>query len=183
MKVVALKKEDTELIQQAAEILVAAFADSHPDAWPTQKDGLEEVNKCLDPEMILLVAVDGVGQLLGWIGGRPEYDFAWELHPLAVSLAAQRQGVGRALVAELEKRIKATGATTIYLGSDDETHQTSLSGVDLYPNPYEHIANIKNLRNHPFEFYQKCGYTITGVIPDANGLGKPDILMAKRIDQ
>jgi hypothetical protein len=25
------------------------------------------------------------------------------------------------------------------------------------------------------------GYTIVGVIPDANGLGKPDILMAKRI--
>jgi hypothetical protein len=25
------------------------------------------------------------------------------------------------------------------------------------------------------------GYTITGVVPDANGIGKPDILMSKRI--
>ncbi len=31
------------------------------------------------------------------------------------------------------------------------------------------------------EFYQKVGYTVVGVVPDANGLGKPDILMAKRI--
>ncbi len=29
--------------------------------------------------------------------------------------------------------------------------------------------------------YQKRGFVIVGVVPDANGLGKPDILMAKRI--
>ena len=142
---------------------------------------MEEVDECLDPESILLVALDESDKLLGWIGGHEEYDFAWELHPLVVAPAVQRQGVGRALVAALEKRIKATGATTIYLGSDDETNQTSLGGVDLYPDPFDHIRNIKNLRDHPFEFYQKCGYVITGVIPDANGPGKPDIMMAKRI--
>ncbi|MEN9564723.1 MAG: hypothetical protein RIR73_2967, partial [Chloroflexota bacterium] len=27
----------------------------------------------------------------------------------------------------------------------------------------------------------KMGYVITGVVPDANGLGKPDIMMSKRI--
>ncbi len=181
MNIRQLKKEEKELIQQAAEAIVAAFADSHPDAWPTLKDGFEEVEDCLDPEMVLLVALDDAGKLLGWIGGREEYDFAWELHPLVVDPATQRQGVGRALVAELEKRVKAAGANTIYLGSDDVTGQTSLSGVDLYPDPFDHVRNIKNLRNHPFEFYQKCGYVITGVVPDANGPGKPDIMMAKRI--
>jgi hypothetical protein len=32
-----------------------------------------------------------------------------------------------------------------------------------------------------YEFYQKQGYVIVGVMPDANGLGKPDILMAKSV--
>lgn len=56
---------------------------------------------------------------------------------------------------------------------------TTLGAVDLYPNVWEHIAGVRNLRRHPFEFYQKCGFVIVGVVPDANGLGKPDILMAK----
>jgi aminoglycoside 6'-N-acetyltransferase I len=31
------------------------------------------------------------------------------------------------------------------------------------------------------EFYRKLGFVIVGVVPDANGPGKPDILMAKRV--
>jgi len=42
-------------------------------------------------------------------------------------------------------------------------------------------VHIRNLGRHPYEFYQKLGYVIVGVIPDANGLGKPDILMAKSV--
>ena len=30
-------------------------------------------------------------------------------------------------------------------------------------------------------FYQKLGYEIVGLIPDANGPGKPDIMMARRL--
>ena len=69
----------------------------------------------------------------------------------------------------------------MYLGSDDENHSTSLGCTDLYIDTYEKIMNIENFKNHPFEFYQKVGYKIVGVIPDANGIGKPDILMAKRV--
>jgi len=58
---------------------------------------------------------------------------------------------------------------------------TTLSGVDLYPDVWPHIRSIRNLRGHPFEFYQRCGFVIVGVVPDANGYGKPDILMAKRV--
>jgi aminoglycoside 6'-N-acetyltransferase I len=54
--------------------------------------------------------------------------------------------------------------------------------VDLYPDVLEHLANIKNLRGHPYEFYQKIGFSIVGVMPDANGPGKPDIYMAKRVE-
>jgi len=39
---------------------------------------------------------------------------------------------------------------------------------------------IRNLHGHPYEFYEKLGYTVVGVLPDANGPGKPDIFMAKR---
>jgi aminoglycoside 6'-N-acetyltransferase I len=58
---------------------------------------------------------------------------------------------------------------------------TSLGGVDLFPSPLEHLARVRNLRRHPYEFYQKQGYVIVGVVPDANGFGKPDILMAKSV--
>ncbi len=59
--------------------------------------------------------------------------------------------------------------------------QTTLGGIDLYPDVYQHIKTIQNLRRHPYEFYQKLGYVIVGVLPDANGLGKPDIFMAKKV--
>ena len=62
-----------------------------------------------------------------------------------------------------------------------EDGRTTLSNTDLYPNVWDHIARIENPGNHPFAFYLACGYAIVGVIPDANGPGKPDILMAKRL--
>ena len=67
------------------------------------------------------------------------------------------------------------------LGTDDEDGMTTLSNVNLYDNLPEKIASIRNLKGHPFQFYQKCGFVIIGVIPDANGRGKPDILMAKQV--
>jgi aminoglycoside 6'-N-acetyltransferase I len=94
---------------------------------------------------------------------------------------ASTEGVGRALVADLEERVRKRGGITVRLGSDDVSNQTTLSGVDLYTNVCEHISNVRNLRRHPYEFYQKLGYTIVGVMPDANGIGKPDIYMAKRV--
>ncbi|MCK5129431.1 MAG: AAC(6')-Ii family aminoglycoside 6'-N-acetyltransferase, partial [Clostridiales bacterium] len=76
--------------------------------------------------------------------------------------------------------IKREGIT-IYLGSDDETNSTSLGGIDMYPDILEQIKNISNINNHPYEFYQKIGFKIVGICPDANGFGKPDIYMAKRV--
>jgi aminoglycoside 6'-N-acetyltransferase I len=111
----------------------------------------------------------------------PSYALVWELHPLVVCPQSQGQGVGRALVEDLVGAVRARGGLTLTLGSDDDDEMTSLSGVELYPDPWPHIASIRNLRRHPYEFYQKCGFVITGVVPDANGLGKPDILMARRV--
>ena len=59
--------------------------------------------------------------------------------------------------------------------------QTSLSDIDLYQDVWTHVWKVRNLRRHPYEFYQKLGFVIVGVIPDANRVGKPDIFMAKRV--
>jgi aminoglycoside 6'-N-acetyltransferase I len=121
--------------------------------------------------------------VLGWIGGIEEYDGnVWELHPLVVRQDCQRQGVGRTLVADFERQVADRGGHTIRLGTDDENCRTTLGGVDIYPDVLDKLRAIENVRGHPFEFYLKVGYHIVGVIPDANGYGKPDILMAKRIE-
>jgi aminoglycoside 6'-N-acetyltransferase I len=31
------------------------------------------------------------------------------------------------------------------------------------------------------DFHQQPGFEVTGVVPDANGFGRPDILMSKRV--
>jgi aminoglycoside 6'-N-acetyltransferase I len=129
-----------------------------------------------------LAKVVSAGAVLGWVGGISAYDGnVWELHPLVVRPDCQRRGIGRALVADLEEQVRARGGFTIQLGTDDETDMTSLSGINLYPNVLEHLLNIRNLRDHPYEFYQKCGFVIVGALPDANGPGKPDIFMAKSV--
>ena len=71
-------------------------------------------------------------------------------------------------IADLEQRVRERGALTLFLGSDDEDDQTTLAGVDLYPNPLEHLARIQNLRGHPYEFYQKLGFVpVDGEFMDA----------------
>ena len=89
--------------------------------------------------------------------------------------------MGRALVAALEEECAKRGCLTLYLGTDDEFFQTSLSQGDLFEDTFRKIEHIQNLRSHPYEFYQKQGFQIVGVLPDANGPGKPDIFMAKRV--
>lgn len=85
------------------------------------------------------------------------------------------------MVANFEEQARQRGGLTITLGTDDEDGMTSLSECDLYDDLWGRLKNIQNLKRHPFEFYQKMGYVITGVVPDANGTGKPDILMSKRV--
>ena len=182
MKIISLSPDQNDLIQQAARLLVDAFREHWPDAWPTYEKGLDEVQEMLETGRICRAAVDEQGNLLGIIGGIPGYDGnVWELHPLAVQPSQQGQGIGRTLVEDLEEQVRSRNGLTITLGTDDEDNMTTLSNVDLYENLWEKIRDIRNLKGHPFEFYQKLGYIITGVVPDANGNGKPDILMAKRV--
>jgi aminoglycoside 6'-N-acetyltransferase I len=182
MRIIDLDPNDQWTIDAAAGLLVEGFKEHWPRAWPDLAAALEEVREALEPGRIARVAVDDNGEVSGWIGGIPQYNGnVWELHPLVVQPGLHRRGIGRALVRDLEQQVHVRGGLTITLGTDDEDDMTTLAGVDLYPDVWAHMAEILNLRGHPYEFYQKCGFVIVGVVPDANGLGKPDILMAKRV--
>jgi aminoglycoside 6'-N-acetyltransferase I len=168
---------------QAAHMLHREFNQPRwHHSWPTLKEAEDEVERLCRPEHIARAAVNAAGRVLGWVGGLPEYDGnVWELHPLIVDAAMRGQGIGRALVLDFEAQVAARGGLTITLGTDDTDNMTSLGGVDLYQNLWEKIARIENHKQHPYGFYLRLGYIITGVVPDANGRGQPDIYMSKRV--
>ena len=182
MIIVDLKPDDEAMLDQCAEILYEGFKAIWPHICPDLPAAMKVVREALDAKRISRVALAEDGRVLGWTGAVPEYDgHVWVLYPMAVHPDYREQGIGRALVGDLERCVAAAGATTLFLGTDDTLGMTALGGRDLYPNVLEQAANIKNLDRHPYEFYQKIGFTIIGVLPDANGFGKPDIYMARRL--
>lgn len=182
MQIIDLTVENEALVHQAAELLVEGFKEYWPDAWPDLVSARQEVLESLGDDRLSRVAVDDNGRVLGWIGGIRQYEgHVWELHPLVVRPDSRQQGIGRALVIDLEEQVRQRGGLTLWLGTDDEAYMTTLSGRDLYPDVLEQLAGIRNLKGHPYEFYQKMGFVLVGVMPDANGPGKPDIYMAKRV--
>jgi aminoglycoside 6'-N-acetyltransferase I len=176
-----LGSESDSSREQAATLLVQHF--DEPRGWPDLKSARDEVAHVLR-EGFALAALDGVN-LLGWVGGLPEYHGrVWELHPMVVHREHRRRGIGRALVSAFESGVADRGGLTVTLGTDDDSGMTSLAGIDLYTNLPNHIAELRDLgRGHPFEFYRKLGFVVTGVMPDANGRGFPDIYMSKPIGQ
>jgi len=179
MKIADLGTQSELIREKAAALLVEGF--DEPRGWPTLELAREEVASVLR-EGFARAVVDG-STLLGWIGGLPEYaGRVWELHPMVVSREYRRRGMGRALVDAFEAEARRRGALTATLGTDDDSGMTSLAEIDLYEDVARHIAGLQDLgRGHPFLFNQKMGYVVTGVMPDANGRGRPDIYMSKRL--
>lgn len=176
MQIIDLISNQAEHIEQAVALLRDSFA-----CWSTYDSAREEVDESFGEGRISRIAVDEAGNVIGWIAGISQYSGrVWELHPLVVSQAHRMQGVGRMLVTDFEQQAAARGAITIVLGSDDEDGSTSFAGQNLYTEFPTQLANFEG-NNHPTSFYMKLGYKIVGVIPDANGLGKPDITLAKRV--
>jgi aminoglycoside 6'-N-acetyltransferase I len=166
--------------EQAGAVLVHALAHA-PSAWRDMAEAREEVGKFFhDPERLAIAALDG-DRLIGWIGGIRHSEFGWELHPLVVDPPRQGRGVGTLLVGALEDEARRAGACTIWLGSDDDFGGTNLFGVDLYPDVLGRLQALAPVSRHPVTFYQRLGYAVVGVLPDVDGVGKHDILMAKRI--
>ena len=167
-----------------AEMLTLAFGLAWPGSWDTPEKAAEEIHEALEEGRICRVAVDETGRALGWVGGKHVYARVWELHPLVVHPDSQGRGVGSALVRDLGERVRERGGITLQLGTDDETGATSAYGQDVYEDIGGHIARLRIVDarwRHPLEFYRKLGFSVIGLMPDANGIGKPDILMAKRV--
>ena len=173
---------DLALRQAAAQLLVTEFRESWPNAWPTLDCALREVAEALEPGKLAFVVRSGDGHLLGWIGAMAQYaGHVWEVHPLVVRRDHQSSGIGRALLEHLEDEVARRSGLTLWVGTDDEADLTSVANIDLYPNVIQKLLEIRNLKRHPMGFYQRLGFEIVGIVPDANGRGKPDLLMAKRV--
>ena len=165
--------------EAAAHLLHTAFPEAE-FAWPTRAAARAEVETFLgEGRRAFIALIDD--NVTGWIGAIIVSPWLWELHPLVVDPAHQGHGIGTALVQRLETAARVAGVTTLYLGTDDDWGGTNLHGRDLYPGVLAAAREIAPTARHPYRFYEKLGYTVTGVIPDASGFGKPDILMAKRL--
>jgi aminoglycoside 6'-N-acetyltransferase I len=172
--------------EQAAAILVSALAHV-PSAWHDMASAREEVASfTAAPDRMAIAALDGAN-VVGWIGCIRHSRTAWELHPLAIHPSHQGRGYGTGLVKALEDEARRAGVCTIWLGTDDDFGGTNLFDVDLYPDVLEHLGRLApavrhfSSVRHPYTFYRRLGYTVVGVLPDVDGFGRHDILMAKRI--
>ena len=71
MKIISPTLNDKDIIHQAAQLLVDAFREHWPEAWPTLEEGIKEVHEMFEAERICRTAVDEQGNLIGIIGGIP----------------------------------------------------------------------------------------------------------------
>jgi len=181
-QIIDLPFDDRTLLDQLARMAHAAFQVHAPGWLPTVQDAKAEVLESLEPKKMSRVLIDDTRHPLGWIGVIPQSSGRiWEIHPLAVSLAVQQRGYGRALIADVEQLARVAGALTLVVGTSDATNATTLSGVDLYADPAAAIASLRALRDHPYTFYEKLGFKVVGITPDADGIGKPGITLAKPV--
>jgi aminoglycoside 6'-N-acetyltransferase I len=175
-----LTATDGSRVDEAARLLHTAFAPL--GVWTTMAEAQQEVLESFSADRISRIAIDDDGAILGWVGAIREYDgLVWQLHPIVVDEAKRRRGVGRARVLDLENIVMARGGLTLWAGSDDLAGETSLGGIDLYSALPAAFNEVHSWGSHPLPFYRRLGFHVIGVMPDANGPGRPDIFLGKRL--
>ena len=153
-----------------------------PSAYGEPGAAEAEVERLLGDEDWLGYAALEEAQPVGWIGALQAYERGWEIHPLVVTPGHQRRGIGSSLLQQLEARARRDGILTLFLGSDDDYGGTTLFGRPLFPDVLAHAADVDATPlGHALTFYRRHGYRIVGLLPDVNGAGRPDILMAKQL--
>ena len=166
---------------EAATILREALA-RLPSGYRGPSEAEAEVAlRCAQDEWLGYAALDGE-RLVGWVGAIRTYDHGWEVHPLVVAPDRQRKGIGSALLDALEDRARSEGILTLFLGSDDDYGGTNLFGRDLWSDVAGHAKAVEaTAQGHALTFYRRHDYEIVGLLPDVNGPGRPDLLLAKRL--
>lgn len=179
MRLVAFAELSPAQVGAAARILREAIPGP---SYKQPGEAEAEVARFFDnPDRFAIAAIEDP-DLIGWVGGVRDYPSSLQLHPLVVDPPRHRQGFGRALVGALEARAVAEGYLAMHLGSDDEVGGTNLFETDAFPDPLAKLAAIApTRRGHAFFFYRKLGFVPVGIIPDANGFGRPDLLLSKRL--
>jgi aminoglycoside 6'-N-acetyltransferase I len=187
MRIVDLSERDAPriaaiaAIAAIAEILVESFAESSPSYLPSTAAAREQIAESFGEGKLSRVLLTDEDEVGGWIAGAHAYSRLWELHPLVVSPKFRRRGFGRMLVQDLARQVAARGALTLYAGTSDESDRTTLFGKDLYSDPIGAMRELRATREHPIDFYLKMGFSLVGVMPDAEGKGKPSIHFALRV--
>jgi ribosomal protein S18 acetylase RimI-like enzyme len=96
------------------DAVLALWRSAGPGVGVGKSDTREEIAKKLarDPDLFLVAERDGriVGSVIGGFDGRRGL-----VYHLAVAPDQQRQGLGKALMAEIEARLKAKGCRKSYL--------------------------------------------------------------------
>lgn len=185
MNIANLTSSDRGLIDALAGLSVRASRMHAPEWLRTVDEARDTIQEALGPRKVCRVLLDD-GNPVGWVAAGPAWGRVWELHPLLIDPDHQKRGYGRLLVEDIEQFAAAAGALTMQLSTSDTTHATSLSGVDLYGDPLGALSRIDvvdRVAGHSYRFWQKVGYTIVGVLPDAEGPGMPSITLSKRLSR
>ncbi|MDB4956256.1 MAG: acetyltransferase [Myxococcales bacterium] len=181
MALVALDALGKNDLEHLAHLTLAAAREHAPEWLPDLDAAREEISDALAADKASRVVLNPRRQPIGWVSAGLSWERVWELHPLIVAIEHQRRGHGLRLVREIERLAKEAGALTMTLGTSDTINATSLSGVDLYDDTFKRLANIEVHSSHAVDFWRRAGYQIVGVIPDAEGPGKPSITLARRL--
>ncbi|MEM7362820.1 MAG: GNAT family N-acetyltransferase [Pseudomonadota bacterium] len=180
VNILDLRPEDTDKIEQIAQFLFACFRKYSPTWLPDMAACHEEIKESFASNRRSRVLMDAEDRAVGWIGAITD-DHLWEIHPIAVKPEAQRAGYGLRLVEDVCTLASDSGAVAIWAGTSDETHSTSFSKIDLYGDTTRAFSAFEAPDDHPLRFWSKTGFSIVGVQPDEEGLGKPGIHFAKRL--
>ena len=179
-RIVPLMQVSVPQRQQLAGLLMSGFAHS-PSGWHHAHSAQIEVDRFFTESTCDGFAALSGAAVVGWIGRIQHSSHAWELHPLVVKPSQQRSGIGTMLIDTLEAAAREAGVSTVWLGADDDFAGTNLFDTDLYPAVLDRLSHLSPTAGHPYTFYRNRGFSVVGVLPDVGGVGKHDILMAKRV--